>query len=552
MTTSLAALVGLINVTDSPRPNPYSPLPGRKTQGSGSILPWPGTAQPWRGTKQPWPGPAGTIPPRSGTVWPQGGVRTEGHTGTTKGWALGGGFGGTDRWGGGGGMGGMGGMGGGGGAGGAGGAGDAGGGGGAGSGGEGVRERPMPTPPKSAPSSQPLPSFKEFKTTMPTKPSVVENATSTPDHMWLYGAPILIIIGTIGNSLSAVVMMRKDLRKTTTSLFLTVLAFVDTAILYTGLLRQWLVMYKDYDIRTVAAATCKLHTFLLYALNQYQAWLLVIVTIERLIAVFLPHQSKRLCTRPAAAASLAVSAVAIGGLNAHFFWTNQYIRIQYSDKYVAYCMPFDAKYAHFVRTVWPWVDFIAFSMLPFVVLVTSNIAILLRMLYSHYLRRTSLHTHGNTVKMTSMTAILITVTFSFFVTTAPISIYLIMTDTLREDSTSAADRKLRVVWVVFNLLTYTNNTFNFLLYCVSGSRFRRELINMFRRKNRIKPTSHSGTMEMPLNVATAPASAHTQQTNVPQTSGFGATPTPGQSSVGIPSTRGQSNGPSGNGSATHR
>ncbi|KAK2179413.1 hypothetical protein NP493_492g02000 [Ridgeia piscesae] len=386
--------------------------------------------------------------------------------------------------------------------------------------------------------------------TTATTTEAPEKTWSAEDRVLIYAAPVLIILGTIGNSLSGVVMMRKDLRKTTTSLFLTVLAVVDTAILYTGLLRQWLIIYKDFDIRKVAAATCKLHTFLLYALNQYQAWLLVIVTIERLIAVFLPHQSKRLCTRPAAAASVAVSALVIGGLNAHFFWTNQYIRLQYSgDRKYAYCMPIDPKYAHFMRAIWPWIDFIAFSMLPFAILVSSNIAILLRMLYSHYLRRNSMHTHGNFVKMTSMTAILITVTFCFFVTTAPISIYLIITDTLREDSTSVSEGGLRMVWVVFNLLTYTNNTINFLLYCVSGSRFRRELINMFRRKNRIKPTSHSGTMEIPLNHA---AHSSTLQTNVAATSGVTGTPMPGRSNVVIPPTGGQSTVNGGNGNGKHR
>ena len=130
--------------------------------------------------------------------------------------------------------------------------------------------------------------------------------------------------------------------------------------------------------------------------------------------------------------------------------------------------------------------------MPFGILVSSNVAILQRVLRSQYAHRKSQHVHGNATKMTSMTAILIVVTFSFFLTTAPISIYLIQNDTMRGESTSNDGAK----WVAFNLLTYTNNTINFLLYCVSGSRFRRELISMFWCKNRVVPGSQDGPTDM--------------------------------------------------------
>ena len=341
------------------------------------------------------------------------------------------------------------------------------------------------------------------------------SAASASVDILLYGAPILIIVGTVFNALSAAVMLRKNLRDTTTCLFLTVLAFVDTAILYTGLLRQWFIVYNEFDIRKWAAVTCKLHPFLLYALNQFQAWLLVIVSMERVIAVFLPHRSKLLCTRTNAVASMVITAVVLGGLDAHFFWTKQYMHMRFSTFDAAVCTPINAGYEAFVRNVWPWIDFTVFSLLPFTLLICSNVAILLRVLYSDYLRRKNLHTHGNTVKMNSMTAILITISFSFLVTTAPISIFLIATGAQWGTVASISQLGKRTMWAVFNMLTYVNNTINFLLYCVSGSRFRRELVAMFRRTRRIAPKT----------------TKRTQRTNVAATSRSAKDSNPGQSGV---------------------
>ena len=60
--------------------------------------------------------------------------------------------------------------------------------------------------------------------------------------------------------------------------------------------------------------------------------------------------------------------------------------------------------------------------------------------------------------------------------------------------------EMSVAWAVVNLFQYTNNSINFLLYCLSGSRFREELRAMFRRKFRVAPMNFSQTnqTEVPL------------------------------------------------------
>ncbi len=85
-------------------------------------------------------------------------------------------------------------------------------------------------------------------------------------NLWAYGSPVLIIIGTVGNLLSAVVMLRQNLRKCTTSLYLLVLAVVDTLVLYTGLLRHWILLWRGRP----GHQHCSLSYPLLCALSCYR------------------------------------------------------------------------------------------------------------------------------------------------------------------------------------------------------------------------------------------------------------------------------------------
>ena len=74
-----------------------------------------------------------------------------------------------------------------------------------------------------------------------------EAADSDPSTLWqyqhgvailLYGSPILMIMATVGNFMSVVILQHPMFRKSSTSFILSALAFVDVVILYVGLMRQ--------------------------------------------------------------------------------------------------------------------------------------------------------------------------------------------------------------------------------------------------------------------------------------------------------------------------
>ena len=91
--------------------------------------------------------------------------------------------------------------------------------------------------------------------------------------------------------------------------------------------------------------------------------------------------------------------------------------------------------------------------------------------------------------MNSMTGILLTVSVLFLLTTAPISIYIMRNVTLQLHADAVEKAQLSLLWACLNLLLYTNNALNFVLYLMSGPRFRRELCKMLcsKKTNVIQP-----------------------------------------------------------------
>ena len=60
------------------------------------------------------------------------------------------------------------------------------------------------------------------------------------------------VCGTVGNVLSGIVMTRRSLKKSSTSYLISILAVVDTLVLWVDLSRQWSMVVYNYDIRNIS------------------------------------------------------------------------------------------------------------------------------------------------------------------------------------------------------------------------------------------------------------------------------------------------------------
>ena len=181
--------------------------------------------------------------------------------------------------------------------------------------------------------------------------------------------PIMLILGTIGNILSIVVLWkRKALNKNTTTIYLLTLAVIDELVLLTGVLKFWCQIAFNFDIRNYHTFGCKFYEFLIYALFMFEAWVLVNLTLERLVAVYIPHKSKILFTKSKAVIGLVITMIPIIAFNCHFFWT---IKVHHHNPgtpfYFKTCRVSHPKYSYFNNVTFQRITLALSCAIPFTV-----------------------------------------------------------------------------------------------------------------------------------------------------------------------------------------
>lgn len=305
-------------------------------------------------------------------------------------------------------------------------------------------------------------------------------------NLWNYVPPILLVFGTTGNILSIIVLRRKNLKKSICTIYFVALAISDLLVLYTGLLRQWIYMTFDVDIRHIGMTFCKVHTWILYFSLDFSAWIQIAVTVERLCVVWFPHSIKYRCTRRAAICSLGIMACCLLAVNSHILYgMGDDVQDMNGTRTVNQCTYVSKSYKEFFTLSWPWIYLTVFFLVPFCLLCIGNLLIILKvLLHKRLVNRRVAPVHGTSTttaqpsKLASMSITLFTLNTVFLVCNIPISIYLIEYENLRATLHGKDYAVLEMVWAIVNILMYSNNALSFVLYILSGTRFRREFTRM--------------------------------------------------------------------------
>ncbi|XP_021194707.2 G-protein coupled receptor 183-A isoform X2 [Helicoverpa armigera] len=109
-----------------------------------------------------------------------------------------------------------------------------------------------------------------------------------------YYTPLLVLLGSIGNIISIYVFYATKLRLQSTSVYLSVLAVSDTLFLL-NLLPPWLLAMGITDFFH-RKGFCQIIVYGSYTSCCLSAWLVVAFTIERFVAVLYPLRRNSMCT----------------------------------------------------------------------------------------------------------------------------------------------------------------------------------------------------------------------------------------------------------------
>ncbi|KAK3086283.1 hypothetical protein FSP39_016280 [Pinctada imbricata] len=306
--------------------------------------------------------------------------------------------------------------------------------------------------------------------------SVPANTDSpTGALIFLFGAPSLLFLGTLGNSLSLVVM-KKFASKLSTYIYLFVLAFVDLFVLYIGLLPKWIQTILEENIFSTSTIICKAGNFGGYFGSHFSVWLIVVVIFERFLTVQSPRRAVRICKVRTALYIIIVLASLLIILNSHIFWT---VGIEYDEASDTKSCQASGN----LSRIFPWVDGVVYFAGPFLV-----ITILVVIMVFAVCRRQEpkpVCAHGGARKFTvddrrhlvsrknkRLTLMLLAVSVTYLLTTLPMVIILIYY-TFQQVTSAESFRKTESIRIIAELLMYTNHAIRFILYLAVGKEFRK-------------------------------------------------------------------------------
>ena len=395
-----------------------------------------------------------------------------------------------------------------------------------------------------------------------------QNGSDIARMIWIVGSPIIFTIGVFGNIMTIIVLTNKRNKKTSSTIFLTFLAFADLLVMTIMLPRWWFIYMFGFDVRHIHNIVCKIQFFANYFCGTYSSSLLAAVTIERAICTVKPYKVKTICTVQVAIIISIALFCTVCAIHGHVLVGIHLYEVSYNVKSETRSMSFlresnerpndtfeimlanasdddisiermlgencsiasnlsiremvgdlctsivpndetaeirkmkvcwydDLRYGNFFSEIHQIVATVCYLIIPEIIFFVSDFIIVKSLKKSKSLRRrmrteymrNSGHKPAFDNRATQITLTLVLVNIVFVFTTSPALIYLMgMSSWVDEDIGMTAAQEIS--WAVVNMMIYINHSVNFILYFLSGYRFRRQVLETFQC---IKPANARDT-----------------------------------------------------------
>lgn len=227
----------------------------------------------------------------------------------------------------------------------------------------------------------------------------------------------------------------------------------------------------DLDVRTLSTFSCKFWIPVLLVFCYFSCWVLVFIAADRFIGVWMPHKYRKLCSQKLALICVLVLLLVISA-TVGVFWALALDVNEAGDS-----CAITASYQALFNSIVVYLDMAMLNIVPTVILVVLNVLIIIQISRAALVRQKS--TAGQNGKKTgsSATAILLSVSVVYILCTIPSSTAFLA---IRAFGNSPHGRAQAFLYgSSCKLLYLADHSVNFVLYCVHGSSFRRELNRIF-------------------------------------------------------------------------
>ena len=244
-------------------------------------------------------------------------------------------------------------------------------------------------------------------------------------HITTFSSPIILVIGIIGNILSFIVFSRKALSQSVCSIFFRALAVADLITLLESV--EYFFFIWGIDTLSTNTWSCRFSFYITWVAKTCSAWILVIVAMERTTGILFPHLSKSIWTKSRAKMALGLLLLCCMAVYSPFFAL--YIGRQRYFAVRGGKAPFCGRTPQYVgiyKNIAPWLEICLYSFVPFIFLLSLNVAIAYGLIRAKRRRDKLGSGKGDGQGMTGLTAMLLMTSVAFILMTLPFCIYYLL------------------------------------------------------------------------------------------------------------------------------
>ncbi len=350
---------------------------------------------------------------------------------------------------------------------------------------------------------------------------------------------MVICIGLVGNTLNIIVFGRKEMRNKSTFRLLFYLSIIDILVLLTCTTDALFTFGFKIQIRLYSTFVCRFHTFLSYFLSHISSLVLMVVSLDRVFVVYnksLKYFRYNYIERLILIISIILSLINIHYLffyninvidknpnnedtkvlegynyvtkpfnlaesnliitknktlfflnlksNSHeiFFTINTHLpnkndNTDYKrDKPLYACSPInDQIYNFFLKHVWIWIDSSLYSFIPIVIMAVCSFLISIEIkrkskLFSKFSIQSNKNLTEKRIRKNKQILFMLTATNIFFIVCSlPYCIIY------HKSNSERTETDFSLTLIIVHILSYTNNSFNFLFYNFFSEKYTEEL-----------------------------------------------------------------------------
>lgn len=299
--------------------------------------------------------------------------------------------------------------------------------------------------------------------------------------------PLSIVVGTVGNFLTIVVMRSERFAGSPSSYLLIVLAISDSvAILSQPFNKLFFIDLVGTDIRALHDINCKLYIMIRRLSKMTSSWTVVGLCIERFIAVWFPLKAKLLITkRSVSAFTLSVVAIIIT-YTGIWSYASKVVNGKCNPDVYNYTDPRErTKFGIMLQG-----GTAIYSNVPTVLLMILTTLIIIK-LFQHRRKRRSLTQRPSSTSDQGgkITAMLIGIVIAYVILILPITVLHNTAYQKRVKAFTETSSGFSLFTEVVQLMEQLNYCLNFFLYIMTSRQFRETLFKILSSKCHCKRTT---------------------------------------------------------------